>query len=159
VRFRLGRTLRAKLDSDDVLQEVYLRAHEAFDRFRWHGDASFTRWLCRIAENAIRGLADHHGARKRTPPPGLARVSRIVHDLTAYGDGPATEAARRERSAALARALDALEDELREVLLLRHFLGQTIDEIAHATGRSPTSTRRLLGRAALALGRRLEEAS
>lgn len=159
VRLRLGRGLRSKEDSDDVLQEVYLEAHRAFGRFRWQGDASFTRWLCRIAENAIRGLADHHGARKRTPPPGMARVSRIEHRLAGSGAGPATLAVRRERAEVLAAALDTLDDDLREVLLLRYFQGRTIDGIAHLMGRSPTSTRRLLGRAALALGTLLEEAS
>jgi len=158
IRLRLGRGLRAREDSDDVLQEVYLEAHRVFDRFRWQGDASFTRWLCRIAENVIRGLVDRHGAQKRTPPGGMARVSRIEHRLAASAAGPATQAARRERTEALAVALGALDDELREVLLLRYFQGRTIDEIAHLTSISPTSARRRLGRAALVLGTRLEEA-
>ncbi len=156
-RLRLGPALRSTVESDDVVQEVYLAAHKAFDGFRWQGDASFTRWLCRIAENVIRGLADHHGARKRTPPAAMARVSRIEHRLAASGKGPATQVAWEDRTRALATALDTLDDDMREVLLFRYFHGRTIDEIAHMTSRSPTSTRRLLGRAALALGTRLVE--
>ena len=52
-------------------------------------------------------------------------------------------------------ALDRLEPDEREVLLLRHFQGLTIDEAAVVLGRSATAVRRLLGRAARRLGEEL----
>lgn len=158
-RLRLGRGLRTKVDTDDVLQEAYLEAHKAFGSFRYQDDGSFTRWLCRVVENQIRGLADHHRAKKRTPPPGMARVSQILHRLQTQGTGPVTAATRRETADRLIAGVDALEEDEREVLLLRFFQGRTIDDIAHLTGRSPTTTRRLLGRAAAHLGASLEATS
>ena len=152
VRMRLGPTLRTRLDSKDVLQEAYVEAHRAFERFEYRGPGSFTKWLCRIIENRIRGLADHHGARKRTPPGAMARVSRIAHQLETSTEGPATQVARREANERLLAGVDALPEAQREVLLLRFFQDLTIDEIASLTGHSPTTTRRLLGRAAMALG-------
>lgn len=159
VRLRLGPGLRARVDTDDVLQEAYLEAHKAFGRFRYRDEGAFTRWLCRIVENRIRNLSDHHRAKKRTPPPGMARVSRILHRLHASATGPVTALTRKEATGRLVEGVDALEDDEREVLLLRYFQGRTIDEIAHLTGRSPTTTRRLLGKAAAALGARLEASS
>ena len=157
VRMRLGRGLRTRLDSTDVLQEAYLEAHRAFDRFAYRGPGSFTKWLCRIIENSIRGLADHHGAQKRRPPGGVARVSRLLHRLETSTAGPATQALRHDAHERLVTSMDALPDEQREVLLLRFFQDRTIDEIAALTGHSATTARRLLGRAALALGAMLEE--
>ena len=158
VRLRLGAGLRTKLDSRDVLQEAYLEAHRAFDRFEYRGPGSFTKWLCRIIENQIRGLADHHRAQKRSPPGQVARVSRVLHRLEALSTGPATQALQNDANARLVTSMDALPDEQREVLLLRFFQDRTIDEIAALSGRSATTARRLLGRAALALGAMLEEA-
>ena len=158
-RLRLGPGLRSRVETDDVLQEAYLAAHKAFDRFRYEGEEAFTRWLCRIAENAIRGLSDHHRARKRTPPAGMARVSRILDRLHASATGPATAATRQEHAKRLIAGVDALADDEREVLLLRFFQGRTLDDIAHLTGRSPSTTRRLLGRATASLGAHLESTS
>jgi len=158
VRMRLGADLRTKLDSQDVLQEACLEAHRAFDRFDYRGPGSFTKWLCRIIENRIRGLADHHGAQKRSPPGAVARVSRLLHRLEMSTAGPASQALRHDTHERLVSSMDALPDDQREVLLLRFFQDRTIDDIAELTGQSATTARRLLGRAALALGALLEEA-
>lgn len=158
VRMRLGPALRTKLDSRDVLQEAYVEAHRAFERFEYRGPGSFTKWLCRIIENRIRGLADHHGAKKRTPPGGHAHASRILERLEASTAGPATRVARHDANERLLAGMDELADEQREVLLLRFFQDRTIDEIASLTGHSATTARRLLGRAAVALGAVLGDA-
>ena len=157
VRLRLGPALREKLDADDVLQEAYLEAHRAFGSFRYQGDGAFTRWLCRIIENRIRGLADYHGAKKRQAPEGLARVSRIEQRVAASRTGPQTAVLRGERRDRLASAMDRLDDAEREALLLRFFQDRTIDEIAHLSGQSASAARRLLGRATRRLGTLLLE--
>jgi len=152
VRLRLGPRLRTQAETDDVLQDACLEALRALPGYRYRGEGSFTRWLCQIVENRLRGLADHHGAQKRTPPGQRESLT----GLPLHGHaGPETEAHQREDTQALLGAVDALEDGQREVLLLRFFQGRTIEDVAGLTGRSPTSVRRLLGSACLALGRRL----
>ena len=155
IRLRLGRKLRSRLESMDVLQEVYVEALGAFERFEYRGDDSFSRWLCRLIENRIRGLADHFGAKKRTPPAGEVPVSKVIEGVRLSGAGPVTALDHGEARAQLADALEQLEDDAREVLLLRFFQGRTQGEIAELMGRSPTAVRRLLGKATLALGRKL----
>lgn len=155
IRLRLGAALRARLEPADVLQETWLQAFGAFDSFQDRGPGSFARWLCRIAENCIRGLADHHGARKRRPEGGVAPLSGVMERLRASTAGPGTRAARHEALSRLASAVEGLDPEAREVVLLRFFQDRTIDEVAAATGRSPTAVRRLLGKAVRVLGRDL----
>ena len=159
VRMRLGRALRGKLESDDVLQDTYVLAHEAFASFRWHGPTSFSRWLCRIAENRIRGLVDFHAAAKRTPPEGLARVSRILERVEDSAGGPASRVARSEETTRLVGALDAMDDEPRELLMLRFYAGMSYDEIAALTGHSRTTIRRRIARASRALSTALGSAA
>ena len=158
IRLRLGPRLRERLDSMDVLQESYVEAHRAFDRFEYRDDGSFFRWLCRLVENRIRGLADHFGAQRRSPGK-VVPVSRVLEKLRASGPGPATLTAQSERRERLADALEHLETEEREALLLHHFQERSVQEISDLLGKSPSSVRRLLGRATVRLGARIKEAS
>lgn len=156
VRARLGARLRQRLDSLDVLQEAYAEAHRLFERFEDRGPGSFFRWLCRITENRIRGLADHHNAAKRRPDGGPAPLSDVLQKLGLSTHGPATRAERREARERLEAALESLGEEGRRVVLLRFFQGLTLDEVAQALDTSPTSARRMVGRALKDLGRALK---
>ena len=155
IRMRLGSGLRSKVESMDILQEAYLAAHRDFERFEYRGDDAFARWLCRIVENRIRGEADYFGAGKRRNPGAAPPVSAVLSRIRAQGSGVVTGAARLEERARLEAAMAGLAEREREALLLRYWQGRTIDEIAGLTGRSPTSVRRILGRAVLRLGGRI----
>ena len=157
LRVRLGAGLRQYEETRDLLQETYLAAHRAFAGFEDRGDGAFVRWLCRIAENQIRGRLDHHQAQKRRSPGELEPATRVLEQVAAMATGPVTAAGRSERRERLVAAMAALPKDEREALLLRHFEGRELDEIAAALGISPTSVRRLLGRATLRLADRLGE--
>lgn len=149
---RLGVGLRMRTEPMDVLQETWLEAHRSFADFVYRGQGAFTAWLCRIAENRIRALAEHHGAAKRTPPGKPLPVSLVLDRICAAGTGPATAASRQEQRGRLAAALLTLPEEEREVLLQRHFLDRTFDEIADALDRPATTVRRQAGRGTKRLG-------
>ena len=157
IRLRLGGRLRAELDSLDVLQETFVEAHRAFERFVCRDDDAFARWLCCLAENRIRGLADHHGAKKRRPKGARRPVTAVLEEAQQSQTGPITAAARSEGRAALAEALEGLEEDARELILLRHFQGRSLAEIATLTEGSQSGVRRQIGRAQRALGRALRE--
>ena len=154
IRMRLGHKLREQVDSLDILQQAYLEAHRSFDRFAYRGERSFARWLCRLIENQLRAQADHFGAQKRTPDAAAPAVREAIEKQT----GPLTAAGRVEQRERLEAAIAQLEAEEREALLLRHFQQRTQDEIASLLGRSPSATRRLLGRATRRLGALLRSA-
>lgn len=155
VHARLGDRLRARLQVDDVVQETLLKALTALPEFEDRGPGTLSGWLCRIAENVIRNLAEHHGAARRTPVVEAGRVSRILATARASVAGPATLAAGSDDGRALRSKLDSLPEELRVVILMRHFEGRTIDEIAAATDSSASAVRRALGRAVRDLGQGL----
>jgi RNA polymerase sigma-70 factor (ECF subfamily) len=145
IRARLGPRLREKVESLDVLQDAYLAAHQAFAGFDYADDGAFTRWLCRIIDNRIRDLGDHFAAKKRQP------VELPRSDPT----GPVTALDRAEHRDRIARALDALSDDHRQVLLLRFFEGLSAEETGKHLGRSAGAVRKLTARALVELGKRL----
>ena len=49
IRLRMGPKLREKLESVDILQEVFRTAFEGFERFEMRDEASFINWLSKIA--------------------------------------------------------------------------------------------------------------
>lgn len=156
IRCRLGPKLRQRLQSMDVLQEAYVEAHRAFDRFEYRGDDAFAGWLCRVIENKIRGLADFHGAKKRTPEGEQVPVSIVLERERALQTGPVTAVDRTAARERMGHALEQLEPDQREVVLFRFFQDLTLQEIADVMGKSEPGVRRLLGKATRALGRALK---
>jgi RNA polymerase sigma-70 factor (ECF subfamily) len=152
IRLRLGPRLRENIDSMDILQDAYLQAHLLFDRFEYRGDDAFARWLSRIIENRIRDKVDYLEAKKRKKRGDMLRVDEVLSKMGATGTGVATRAERLETREKLEVAIQHLDAEEHEALLLRYYQGRTIEEIADLLGRSRTSIRRILGRAALRLG-------
>jgi RNA polymerase sigma-70 factor, ECF subfamily len=145
IQARLGPKLREKVEGCDVLQDAYLAAHRAFADFEYTDDGAFLRWLCRIIENRIRDLGDQFGAHKRQP------VELPHSDPT----GPSTALDRAEHRAVVARALDRLDGDYRQVLLLRYFEGLSAEEAGRRMGRSAGAVRKLTARALAELGKHL----
>jgi len=53
VRLRMGRELRVKLDSMDLVQDALLNALRGLGDFTYENEGDFLRWLSRIAQNTL----------------------------------------------------------------------------------------------------------
>ena len=65
IRLRMGKELRVKLDSMDVVQEALFSALEGLGDFTYKNEGDFLRWLSTIAQNALSGNLDKLHAAKR----------------------------------------------------------------------------------------------
>ena len=160
LELRTGVRLRQRVEPEDALQETLLAAWSARDRLEDRGDAAFAAWLCRIAEHVLRGLADYHGAARRAAAAEEDRVSRIVERYAGSATGPHTAATRGDQLRLLRETFAGLDEAAQSVMLERMFLERSTDEVAERLGKSPSTVRRLLARALLAMGeplRRVEE--
>jgi RNA polymerase sigma-70 factor (ECF subfamily) len=157
IRLRLRPPLSLRVEPLDVLQEAYLQALESFERFEYRGEGAFTKWLCRISERVLAGLADHHGARKRRPAGAREPLSRVLERVAQSGVSPSELAVRKEELQRLSRSLEELDEEERDALILRYVAGERIEDVAKKLDRSPSAVRRLLGRAMARLGGLLQE--
>lgn len=138
VNLRLGRELSRFVESEDILQETFISAVNAFDRFEMRDESSLIVWLSKIAENQIRRAAEHEGALKRDRR--RERALRHVQDSQASGDivydpedplqGPLEDLEVGEDIAAIEACLQEMPPVNREVILLRYYADATWDQIA-----------------------------
>ena len=142
----LARLLGDRQEAEDACQEVFMRAHRAFDRLG--PDANSRAWLYRIATNT--GL---NAARRRSHR--AARAVDVDPDALPAVAGPAPE--RREELRAVRRAVEALPPRQRAALLLRQFHDLGYAEIAATLGGNKVAARanvyQALKKLRVALGR------
>jgi RNA polymerase sigma-70 factor (ECF subfamily) len=150
IRCRLGRGLRSRLQSEDVLQSVVADAFRDLPRFEPHGPGSLSHYLHACVLNKIRSKAEFFGAAKRS---GEVPLSDSVADRLASREeaGPGyLDAARYEH---LERALTALPEDMREAVLLRTVEGLTNRQAAAVLGKSEEAASKTFNRALAKLGR------
>lgn len=149
VRARLGARLRGALESEDVLQSVVKDALADIDRFEPRGPGSLQRWLATCVLNKIRTHARRQVVRERVELAGPEALERAAPE-----ERPRYLAS--ERFERLEIALDALSEEMREVVLLRAIEGRSNAEAAELCGKHPDAVskayNRALARLALAVG-------
>jgi RNA polymerase sigma-70 factor (ECF subfamily) len=119
----LVRLVRDDALAEDLLQETFLRVYRGLDRH--HPERSFRAWVFQIARNAA--LDSLRGKKKdqRIAEESARRASEPRSDLV-------PEVARREDEAGARAALEALPVEVRALLVQRHGLGMTLEELAQS---------------------------
>jgi RNA polymerase sigma-70 factor (ECF subfamily) len=149
IRLRMGRTLRARLESRDILQATLLKSIEHLGEFKGTEARSLLAWLATIAEHEIRDRADYEGRQRRD----AAREVRIETDvaLAAAGRSALSQAILTEEAQQLEAALETLTPSHREIILLRKFEERSFAEIGQRLGKSEDACRMLLARAMTAL--------
>jgi RNA polymerase sigma-70 factor (ECF subfamily) len=152
IRLRMGPRLRARLESQDLLQNTLLRACERLEQLRGEEPEAFWGWLYRIAENEIRDQAEHHQRQKRD----ARREVPLGMPLATQAHTLASQLALSEEAERLERALETLSEPHREVILLRRFEELGFAAISERLGRRPDACRMLYARAMAALTLALE---
>ena len=140
-------------EAEDITQEVFVRAMEAYDRFR--GDADPGTWLYRIAVNQCLNVR-----RRKRRLQWLAldfwnegADEAASHDNRSVGAEEELQQADRERI--VGKAIDALPERQRTALILSHFERMPYKSIARVMDCSPSAVESLLHRAKTNLGKRL----
>ena len=133
---------------DDALQEAYVQAFRALDRFQ--GDAEFGTWLYRIVSNACIDELRRGG---RRPEPVDVRPDG-AWDRAATGAGPDRVVGAADE---LTRALALLPDDQRVTLVLVDGEGFDHTTAAQMLGVAPRTIASRLSRARHAVRRALGE--
>jgi RNA polymerase sigma-70 factor (ECF subfamily) len=141
-------------DAEDVVQETFLKAYRQLSRFE--SRANFGTWVHRIAVNCSIDLirarphreAGHDAAdleqfgAAETAEPGLPSPERLM--LSAEVQGRISD------------AMTSLSKMERAAFVLRHFEGQSIDEISRALGLKTNATKHSIFRAVKKMRQALE---
>ena len=132
------RIVRDPHEAEDVTQQVFAKLMVCIGQYEERSQP-FVHWLTRVCRNAA---LDH--LRRRRPVP--VEHSELVAEARSDGS---------ELIDSLKRALGTLSAEQREVVLMRHLVGLSPDEIAVRTGRTTASVNGLHFRARRQLRREL----
>ena len=149
---RVFRTVRGMLTSDadaeDVTQDAMLTMLTSLDRYAPRADARFSTWVTTIALNTLR-------RRFRRRRPELTETG----DLPERGGDaidPAADLDRARRRRALLTALGELPERERTIVSLRYGAELNASQIAVAAGIEPATVRKILERARVRLGERID---
>jgi RNA polymerase sigma-70 factor, ECF subfamily len=146
-------------EAADVTQETFINAYRSFRRFR--GDSAVYTWLYRITINNCRNrLRQRRRSREVMSEPFDDDIHGSDGDRRAViadaGPSPQAMLEDAEFRDKVAAAVQSLEPEYREVIVLREFEDLSYNEIAQVTGISLDLVRTRLSRARAMLRRKLE---
>ena len=153
--FRLAHRMTGNAsDAEDVVQETFLKAYRQLSRFE--SRANFGTWVHRIAVNCSIDLIRARPHRE---------AGHDATDLEQFGAAEAIEPTlpsperlmlSAEVQGRISDAMTSLSKMERAAFVLRHFEGQSIDEISRALGLKTNATKHSIFRAVKKMRQALE---
>ena len=145
IRVRMDRRLAARVDAEDVLQEVFLDAASRVGHFIDSHSGSFFIWLRLVMGQTMANLYRRHidtqmrDARRDVSMNTEKTVDKsqtrpIAMQLIGHLTSPSNAAMRQEAIEKLERAIDELKPIDREAIALRHFELLDNKEVAEVLG-------------------------
>lgn len=142
-------------DASDLAQEAFVRVYQSLADFR--GDSSFATWLYRIVSNACRDELRRR-QRQRTVPLDLpvdSEDGEMVRQYADDSDGPDQTLERRELQRLVRETIETLDEDHRQVLILRDFQDLSYQDIAELLNVSLGTVKSRINRARNALKEKL----
>ena len=144
-------------ETEDIVQEAFVRLHR---QVAGHGADSvkhLSTWLFRVAHNLTIDMLRRRSRRKRVPEAAVDSAvlseEQAADELDALG-----EVLRREARQVALRELGQLDDEQRQVVLLKIIQGMTLRQVAEVIGISVSMVNYRLNQGLNELARRLRRA-
>jgi RNA polymerase sigma-70 factor (ECF subfamily) len=143
IDMRLDRAIARRVDASDIAQEVLLEASRRLRDYLRQPDMPFHLWLRHIArDHLIDAHRRHRVAKRRTVDrerpiqAGAADRSSVelIAELIDRELTPATAALRKELQNRFQSVLADLDEDDREIILMRHFEQLSNQEVAAALG-------------------------
>jgi RNA polymerase sigma-70 factor (ECF subfamily) len=146
IGLRLDPALAARLDASDIVQDVLLEAHRRLQDYLKNPTMPFRLWLRHIAkDHIIDAHRRHRQAQRRSLDREQPIVPAVLGDHSSYELAgqlvdpertPASEAIRREMQRRLDAAIAHLDEDDREIILLRHREQLSNQDVARELGLS-----------------------
>ena len=144
------RMVNDREEAADLAQEAFLKAWQGLPNFQ--GESSFSTWLHRLTTNlCIDWLRRQTRRREIEPVASLDDEERSWAEPADPGQDPQRQLEKKELHRALARALQALPDHHRQVLVMRELSGLSYQEIGQALDLDMGTVKSRIARARLAL--------
>ncbi len=157
------RMIGRREEAEDLAQEVFVQVFKAIDQFR--GDSKLSTWIFRIAVNLCKNKAKYLSRRKVGEQEDVHEIAdRVSGDagkgVTVSGainrPDEILEGLQLERI--VRRAIEQVDADFREVLILRDVEDMSYDEIAEVTGLAEGTVKSRIFRARAQLRALVEKA-
>jgi RNA polymerase sigma-70 factor (ECF subfamily) len=137
--------VKDRYTAEDLLQETFVKAINTIRGGRYNEEGKFLPWISRIAHNLA---IDHFRKEKRYPEVVLEDGSKLFNSMNFAEDSAEDKQMQRETRSKLRSCIKELPVEQKQVLIMRHYLDMSFQEIADRTG---VSINTALGRMRYAL--------
>ena len=146
-------------DAEDLTVETFMNAHRAWDRFR--GEAKVSTWLYQIAHNCCKNQFKQKDRRREREPVSLDDMistdgGDITREVADWRNAPERLLLDQEFAEQIRKAVEALPEEYRTVLILAQREDMSYEQIAQVTGLSVPAVKTRLHRARNKMRLRLE---
>lgn len=131
--------------AEDLLQDVFVKVVQTLNSDRYNEEGKFQPWLMRIAHNLA---IDHFRKMKRYPSVIMEDGSNVFNTLQFAEENVEDLRIKEETYTLVQRLIDELPESQKQVLIMRHYMDLSFQEIAEQTG---VSINTALGRMRYAL--------
>lgn len=145
-RIRMGPRVRSFMESSDLVQNTFLVAQRKLAEFEPRSQAAIIHWLATILQHQIHDANDYATAARRNreievsiePREGLLGNGNTAIEPPSPEPGAATRASERELHEIYDASVQELDENQREVILLRDYAGGSWEFIREQLGRPTT---------------------
>lgn len=131
--------------AEDLLQDVFVKVVKTLNSDKYNEEGKFQPWVMRIAHNLA---IDYFRKAKRYPTILMEDGSNIFNSLRFAEENVEDRQVREENIELVKRLIEELPEAQKQVLIMRHYLDMSFQEIADQTG---VSINTALGRMRYAL--------
>jgi len=131
--------------AEDLMQEAFIKAIRTIKEGRYNEEGKFLPWITRIAHNLA---IDNFRKEKRYPTMVLEDGSRVFNTMEFSEESIESDQIKKDTHAKLRKLVQELPESQKEVLIMRHYMEMSFQEIAESTG---VSINTALGRMRYAL--------
>jgi len=137
--------VKDRYKAEDLLQETFIKAVNTIKGGRYNDEGKFSAWISRIAHNLA---IDNFRKQKRYPEIILEDGSRVFNSMKFAEASMEDKQILQDSKSKLRVLIKELPVEQKQVLIMRHYLDMSFQEIADRTG---VSINTALGRMRYAL--------
>lgn len=142
--------------AEDLLQDAFVKAINTIKKGKYNEEGKFLPWLLRIAHNLA---IDYFRKSKRYPVIVMEDGSNVFNTMDFAEDSMEDIQIKNDTHALLKNLIQELPDAQKEVLIMRHYMQMSFQEIAETTGVSINTALGRMRYALINLRKKMEKTS
>ena len=142
--------------AEDLLQDSFIKAVRTIKSGRYNEEGKFLPWMLRIAHNLA---IDYFRKDKRYPVIVMEDGSKVFNTLEFAEDPVENKQIKMETHQMLRQLIQELPEAQKEVLIMRHYMQMSFQEIADSTGVSINTALGRMRYALINLRKRMQQTS